>query len=44
MLPLLPGYPVAPSVMHDIAFEWWFRPVMMQDRVGEQRAVEWKQV
>src|SRR5689334_16407660 len=25
--------------MQAIAFEWWFRPVSMQDRLGEQSAV-----
>ena len=25
--------------MHDIAFEWWLRPVRMHERVGEQSAV-----
>jgi hypothetical protein len=37
--PLPPGKPVEPSVMQDMALEWWFRPVRMQDLVGEQRAV-----
>ena len=39
MRPLPPGYPVAPSVMQDMAFEWWLRPVRMQERLGEQSAV-----
>ena len=25
--------------MHDIAFEWWLRPVNMHDRLGEHSAV-----
>ena len=25
--------------MQDIAFEWWLRPVSMQERLGEQSAV-----
>jgi hypothetical protein len=25
--------------MQAIAFEWWLRPVMMHERVGEQSAV-----
>src|SRR5436190_23554217 len=25
--------------MHDMAFEWWLRPVIMQLRLGEQSAV-----
>ena len=37
--PLPPGNPVDPSVIHDIAFEWWLRPVKIHERVGEQSAV-----
>jgi hypothetical protein len=28
--------------MRAIPFEWWFRPVSRQARVGEQSAVVWK--
>ena len=26
-------------MIHAMAFEWWFRPVMMHDRLGEHSAV-----
>jgi len=40
--PLLPGKPVAPSVMQAMPLEWWLRPVRKQAREGEHSAVVWK--
>src|SRR5262249_27696771 len=42
MCPLALGKPDVASVMHAIPLVVWLRPVIRQDRVGEQRAVVWK--
>jgi hypothetical protein len=42
MWPFELGKPDAASVIVAIPFVVWLRPVIRQDRVGEQRAVVWK--
>jgi len=37
--PVGPGIASEPSVMQAIPFEWWLRPVSMQERDGEHSAV-----
>src|SRR5215213_5560955 len=42
MWPFAFGNPDVASVMHPMPLVVWFRPVMRQERVGEQSAVVWK--
>ena len=39
--PVFPGYAVAISMIAPALLEWWFRPVRIATRVGEQSAVVW---
>src|SRR4051812_11276319 len=42
--PVLPGKPVAVSMIDPVLHEWWLRPVSRAIRVGEHRAVVWKRL
>src|SRR5437762_2198023 len=42
--PVLPGKPVAVSMIEPVLQEWWLRPVSRAMRVGEHRAVVWKRL
>ena len=42
MCPLAFGNPDVASVMQAIPLRVWLRPVIRQERVGEQSAVVWK--
>ena len=39
---MLPGMPVAISVMKPMFTVWWLRPDLSAARVGEHSAVVWK--
>jgi hypothetical protein len=42
--PVLPGNPVASSMIAPALFTWWLRPVSSATRVGLHSAVVWKRL